>query len=96
MPEEKAAQWQRYLPYFYLYFGHLDQLFEIILENELTDSNWTDAQNLVYAGSKYWRLGFTAHPQYLEVAEQLGLIEIWDERGPPDFCEKMRDEWTCN
>ena len=95
MPEEKAAQWQRYLPYWYLFFGYLDQFLELILATEVTDSRWTDAQNLVYSGIKFRRLGFTAHPQFLEVAEQLGLIDIWDKRGPPDFCEKINGKWVC-
>jgi TolB-like protein len=95
MPEQKAAQWRRYLPYFFLFFGYLDELYELILATDLTDSNWTDAQNLVYAGIKFRRLGFTAHPQFLGVAERLGLIHVWDERGPPDFCEKISGEWIC-
>lgn len=95
MPEQKAAQWRRYLPYFFLFFGYLDELYELILATDLTDSNWTDAQNLVYAGIKFRLLGFTAHPQFLGVAERLGLIHVWDERGPPDFCEKISGEWIC-
>ena len=40
-------------------------------------------------------LGFTAHPGYLELAEALGLVTLWEQRGPPDFCEKQNGVWTC-
>ncbi|MCZ6517168.1 MAG: hypothetical protein O6763_06745 [Gammaproteobacteria bacterium] len=40
-------------------------------------------------------MGFTANPKYLDVAEGSGLMELWEQRGPPDFCEKVDDEWTC-
>jgi len=79
----------------YLYFGFLDRYFELILDLDLTDSSWTDADIPMYNGTKFRRLGFTAHPKYLEVAESIGMIEAWEQRGPPDFCEKVGGEWVC-
>ena len=76
-------------------FGFLDAYFELILAMELTDSTWTDADILVWEGTRYRRLGFTAHPKYLEVAESLGIVELWEQRGSPDFCEKMDGQWVC-
>jgi hypothetical protein len=32
---------------------------------------------------------------YVELAESLGFIEIWEQRGPPDFCQKLDGEWVC-
>jgi hypothetical protein len=43
----------------------------------------------------YRRLGFTAHPKYLEVAKSLGFIELWEQRGPPDYCNKVDSQWVC-
>ena len=43
----------------------------------------------------FGREGYTSHPMYLEVAERLGLIDIWEQRGPPDFCEKVGGKWVC-
>ncbi len=79
---------------FYLYFGFLDRYFEIILDFDL-DSTFTDADELIQGGVIYRRLGFTAHPKYLEVAASLGIIEVWERRGPPDFCEKVGGQWVC-
>jgi hypothetical protein len=40
-------------------------------------------------------LGFTAHPKYLEVVESIGIMDVWEQRGPPDFCDKVGGEWVC-
>ncbi len=94
-PQTNRAVSQQSLTRWYLYFGFLDRYFETILDIELTDSAWTDADLAVGEGTIYRRLGFTAHPKYLEVAELLGIIDVWEQRGPPDFCEKVDDQWIC-
>jgi tetratricopeptide (TPR) repeat protein len=96
-PQEDAYGWQRNLNVWYLAFGFLDRYFEVIREFDLNpaDSTWTDADVLVFDGTIFRRLSFTAHPQYLEVAEALNFIDLWEQRGPPDFCEKVSGEWVC-
>ena len=94
MPAEEAYDRQRTLTMWYLAFGFIDRYFELIFDFDL-DATWTDADSLVYAGTIFSRLGFTAHPKYLEVAESLGIVELWEQRGPPDFCEKLGGEWVC-
>ena len=79
----------------YVFFGFLDRYFELILDLDLTDSAWTDAEVPVHDGTVFRHLGFTAHPKYLEVVELLGIVELWEQRGPPDFCEKVGGEWVC-
>ena len=96
VPEEDAYRVQLSLNSWYLYFGFLDRHFELILDLDLTDSAWTDADVFVNDGTIYRRLGFTAHPKYLEVAEAIGINDVWEQRGPPDFCEKVGGEWVCN
>jgi TolB-like protein/Flp pilus assembly protein TadD len=95
MSEEDAYNMWRRLTRWYLFFGFLDRYFEIIPDLESADSTWTDTDDFVYAGTLFRRLGFTAHPKYLEVAEAIGMIEVWDQRGPPDFCGKVSDTWIC-
>ena len=95
VPAEVAYQVQGTLTRWYLYFGFLDRHFELILNLDLTDSTWTDANWPVQDGTIYRRLDFTAHPKYLEVVEAIGIIEIWEQRGPPDFCEKVGGKWVC-
>ena len=76
-------------------FGYLDRYYELILEHDINDGEWSDAEVLLQTGVIFWRQGFTAHPKYLEVAEALGIVELWEHRGPPDFCEKVGGEWVC-
>ncbi|MCZ6826518.1 MAG: hypothetical protein O7D88_03325, partial [Gammaproteobacteria bacterium] len=95
MPEEDAYYMQLHLTSWYLHFGYLDRYFELILDLDLTDSAWTDADVPVHDGTLYRRSGFTAHPKYLEVAESIGIIDVWEQRGPPDFCEKTSGKWVC-
>ena len=86
---------QRQLRHWYLFFGFLDRYFEFILERDLTNSTWTDADELVTSGIGHPQLGFTAHPEFLRVAELLGIVDVWEQRGPPDFCKKSGDDWIC-
>ena len=95
LPEEDRAVTQQSLTRWYLYLGFLDRYFELILDLDLTDAVWTDAYNLFSEGILYRGLGFTAHPMFLEVAESLGIIDVWEQRGPPDFCDKVGREWVC-
>jgi TolB-like protein len=93
--EEDAINMQYNLAMWYLFFGFLDRYFEPILDLDLTDSEWTDADLPVFRGTVFRRSGFTAHPKYLEVAESIGIIDVWEQRGPPDFCEKVGGQWVC-
>ena len=95
VPEEDAYGWQLTLTSWYLYFGYLDRYLELILATDLTASTWTDAETLIRIGTIYRRLGFTAHPKYLEVAKSVGIMDVWEQRGPPDFCEKVDGQWVC-
>jgi TolB-like protein/Flp pilus assembly protein TadD len=91
---EHAPGLQGILTDWYLYFGYLDRYFEIIFDIAL-DSTWDDALGPVWSGTVLRPTGFTAHPKYLAVAEYTGLIELWDQRGAPDFCEKVGGDWVC-
>ena len=95
MPEEEAYGWQMTLTRWYLYLGFLDRYFELILDLDRTDSTWTDADEPVQAGTVYRRFAFTTHPKYLDVVESMGMLDIWEKRGPPDFCEKVDGQWVC-
>ena len=94
-PESDGFSRQDNLSMWYLLFGFVDRYFEPILDIDLTDSAWTDADIPFYRGTVFRRSGFTAHPKYLAVAESIGIIDVWDQRGPPDFCEKIGGEWVC-
>jgi tetratricopeptide (TPR) repeat protein len=95
MPEEEQHEWQLTLNTWYLFFGFLDRYFELILATDLTNSSWTNSEVLIHDGTMFRRLGFTAHAKYLEVSEALDFTGLWEQRGPPDFCEKADGQWVC-
>ncbi len=96
MPEQDAHGWYLDLIGWYLYFGFVDRFFEKLLELDLENGVWANGKSVVKAATIYRRLGFTAHPRYLEVAETLGIMDLWEQRGPPDFCDKLSGQWACD
>jgi len=95
MPEEGEFNWQDRLLSFYLLFGFLDRDFEIIITTGPSDTTWNAGGIYMWRGHVFRRTGFAAHPMYLEVAELMGFIHAWEQRGPPDFCEKVDGQWVC-
>jgi len=95
MPEDDELDWEEELFLWYLYLGLLDRYFEAILDLDLTNEAWSYAFIPVVGGTTHRRSGFTAHPKYLEVVEAMGIIDVWEHRGPPDFCEKTGGGWVC-
>jgi hypothetical protein len=79
----------------HLFFGHLDRYYEIILGRIPDLSTRAGAIMFLWYGTLNRDSGFTAHPQYLDVAEKMGLVDIWERRGAPDFCRKLEDNWVC-
>ncbi len=80
----------------HLYFGFIDRYFEIIESEDFSRQNWTGIDYYLSVGIGLPSSGFTSHPKFLEIADTLGLIEVWETRGPPDFCEKVDAQWVCN
>jgi tetratricopeptide (TPR) repeat protein len=93
-PAEDASEMQDFLGSLYLELGYLDRYFEDLFSIAL-DSGWGDAANGIWFGTIFRRTGFTAHPKYLEAAEANGFVELWEQRGPPDFCNKESGQWVC-
>ncbi|MFT5501828.1 MAG: tetratricopeptide (TPR) repeat protein, partial [Woeseiaceae bacterium] len=99
-PETGQAYLDGLIPEFtrytwYLKFGFIDRYFEFLLGSDPNDALWSDADLFLYEGMLLHDTGFTAHPKFLEVAETMGIIKIWEKRGPPDFCDKVGDQWVC-
>ena len=95
MPQIVALVSEEEVASLYLFFGFLDRHFELILATEPNASTWHLAGVHLWRGNIFWRTGFTAHPRYLEFARSLGIVESWEQRGPPDFCEKVGGRWVC-
>ena len=94
MPDDDAFDWQFGLTVTYLYFGFLDRFYEQIYATGPTDTTWGGGLYL-WVGNVFRQQGFVAHPRYLEITKLLGIIDTWEQRGPPDFCKKVDSQWTC-
>lgn len=88
-------EWRTGLTSLYLLFGYLDRFYELVLATEPIDTTWHGAGAHLWQGAIFHRLGATAHPQYLELAERMGVFEVWEARGPPDFCDNVDGQWIC-
>lgn len=95
MPEENPLDMERRLSSLYLYFGFIDRYYEYFFSLDLTDASWTDADDLLDKSVIHSRLGFVSHSRFLELADLLGMIDVWEQRGPPDFCSKDGGQWVC-
>jgi TolB-like protein/DNA-binding winged helix-turn-helix (wHTH) protein len=80
----------------YLYFGYLDRYYEIIFASQPSYVTWSDAMYYVWTGTVLRDYGFTAHPRYLELADAMGFVDVWEKRGPPDYCHKTGAQWACD
>ncbi len=95
MSEDSAYGWELSLTQWYLLFGFLDRYFEPILEARHSSIFWTDAEYFLQRGIRSRQLGFTGHPKYLEVVNSTAIMDFWEQRGPPDFCQKVNGQWVC-
>jgi tetratricopeptide (TPR) repeat protein len=95
VPPELRTDLHENLNRFYLFFGYLDRYFDIVLAEFPDDSAWTGVTMYVMYGTVNRNLGFTAHPDYLKLAKLLGLTDVWEQLGPPDFCRKAGGQWVC-
>jgi tetratricopeptide (TPR) repeat protein len=95
MHDEYANPARQALVSYYLLFGFLDRYIDIILESNSSSHSWTDIDNFIFFGSISRHSGFTAHPNYLEVAKKQELMDLWEVRGAPDFCKKISGNWVC-
>ena len=95
LPDEQYTFWSAILEWQYLQLGFLDRFYETIFAYGPNSQGQTMADVNFWGGMVLGQTGFTAHPRYLEVAGLLGLPEIWEQRGPPDFCEKTKGKWVC-
>ena len=95
LPDEQYTFWLGILEWQYLQLGFLDRFYETIFAYGPNSQGQTMADINFFGGMVLGQTGFTAHPRYLEAAGLLGIPDIWEQRGPPDFCEKRDSQWVC-
>lgn len=96
MTAEEAARWREEIEQFYLLFGYVDRYLDITLEYQNELGMWSPATYYVWTGMLHRELGFTANPKYIELAEAMGFIDLWERRGAPDYCVNDNSQWVCH
>jgi tetratricopeptide (TPR) repeat protein len=79
----------------YLAFGALDEYYDVIYKMDEVDTSWTNSDFLTYIGRAYKASGYTAHPRFTPLRNRWGMLDLWEERGPPDDCSKIDGSWVC-
>ena len=80
---------------YYLVFGHVDLYIEAIDSYGPPTTYWSDVEILENWGVFLPVTGYRKTQKFLDRAEGSGLIELWEHRGPPDYCSKGSGEWVC-
>ncbi|MDH3439932.1 MAG: hypothetical protein OEM63_04205, partial [Gammaproteobacteria bacterium] len=69
--------------------------FELMQQEDLSKTNWTKGGEYLAQGLFVPSSGFRSHPKFIDVANTLGIVDVWEQRGPPDFCSKVDNQWVC-
>lgn len=80
---------------FYLIFGHVDLYIEAIDAYGSSRTYWSDVEVLETYGIYLPVTGYRKTQHFLDRAAASTLMELWEHRGPPDYCSKDSGEWVC-
>jgi len=79
----------------YLAFDALDDYYDVIYKMNEVDTSWTNSDMLAYVGRAFKSSGYTEDPRFTPLRNRWGMLDLWDERGPPDDCTKVEGNWVC-
>ena len=83
--------------YWFLILGYLDEYWRVIEENSPeSPSSWTNVEQLEFLGVVLHATGFRRHPSYIPYARKYGMLDLWEARGAPNFCNKSGGQWACD
>ena len=85
-----------YAYFWYLAFDVLDDYYDVIYKMNEVGTSWTNSDMLTYMGRAFKSSGYTEDPRFTPLRNRWGMLDLWDERGPPDDCEKVDGSWVCN
>ena len=96
MVEDAPSYWEATISYiWYLAFGALDDYYDVIYEMNDADNAWTNSRILELMGRVLKASGYAAQPRFIPLQDKLGMLDLWEERGPPDDCSKFDGQWVC-
>jgi TolB-like protein len=81
--------------FYFLAFRQWDDLFAVIDAYNTKATTWSDADHIMFLITIFRDSGITADPRYVAAMTDIGVVEAWDTRGPPDYCSKDTGTWVC-
>ncbi len=87
--------WAAFSGAYYLAFDHLDLYIEAIDSYGPPSTYWSDVEVLETFGVYVPVTGYRMTQHYLDRAAASSLMDLWENRGPPDHCTKDSGEWVC-
>ena len=84
-----------YANIWYLVFDVLDDYYDVIYKMDEVGTSWTNSDMLTYMGRAFKSSGYTEDPRFTPLRNRWGMLDLWEERGPPDDCEKVDGNWVC-
>ena len=87
--------WNESRWFYYFAFRQWDDLFAVIDAYNAKATTWSDADNIMHLVTIFRDSGVIADPRYVKAMTDIGVVEAWNTRGPPDFCGKDTGTWVC-
>jgi TolB-like protein len=76
----------------YQAFGYMEEFWAKIEELQAaSESSWSSGDDLIILGLVWPQSGFRRDKRFVTQKK----IDLWEERGAPDTCSKIDDEWAC-
>ena len=80
---------------YFIAFRQFDDFFAIVDALNAEATIWSAADNIMFSVNSFRESGIAADPRYVATMTDIGAVEAWDTRGPPDFCSKDTGTWVC-
>ncbi len=80
---------------YFVAFRQFDDFFAIVDGLNAEGTIWSDADNIMFSVNSFRDAGIAADPRYVATMTDMGAVEAWEIRGPPDHCRKDTGAWVC-
>ena len=78
------------------YFECFDEFWDRVgYLDTATLASWDNTDALVNRAMVFKRADLAKHPRFLPYRRGGTMVDLWESRGAPDFCNKDTGEWVC-
>jgi len=80
---------------YFFAFRQFDEFFAIVDALNAEATIWSAADEIMFSANSFRDSGIAADSRYVAVMTDIGAVEAWVTRGPPDHCHKDTGAWVC-